>query len=134
MQDGGRAMNASFPSRTLSPIPATTRSANGGPPRPRIDDAFLAYEQRVFVQTNQLFWWLLLAQWVFAILVAVIWSPQTWEGAESALHPHLIAAVVLGALLVLPPLLLIRRAPHQWVTRHVVAVAQVSFSALLIHL
>jgi hypothetical protein len=102
--------------------------------RRRVEQAFDAYERRVFAQTNQLFWWLLLAQWAFALLVATVWSPRAWAGEESTIHPHLLAAIFLGGLLVLPPLLLIRGLPYHWLTRHVVAVAQVAFSALLIHL
>lgn len=99
-----------------------------------IEAAFAAYERRIFAQTNQLFWWLLLAQWAFAILVAAIWSPLAWAGEESTVHPHLLAAIFLGGVLVLPPLLLIRASPHHAAARHAVAVAQVTFSALLIHL
>ena len=127
-------MNPAPLTRTLNPFTAVASPSGGEPTRRGVTEAFVAYEQRVFVQTNQLFWWLLLAQWAFAITVAAIWSPRAWEGDESVPHPHLIAAVFLGALLVVPPLLLIRWAPHQWLTRHAVAVAQVSFSALLIHL
>jgi PAS domain S-box-containing protein len=100
----------------------------------RLENLFLAYEQRVFTQTNQLFWWLLVSQWAFSVLVALIWSPRAWSGAESTIHPHLIAALVVGGLLVVPPLLLARALPFHPVSRHVIAVAQVSFSALLIHL
>ena len=119
---------------TLEPFAPTLAAGDPEQSRRRLDEAFEAYERRVFAQTNQLFWWLLLVQWVFGMAVAVLWSPRAWEGDESTLHPHLIAAVLLGGLLVLPPLLLIRMLPHHWLTRHVVAVAQVSFSALLIHL
>src|SRR5262249_23169921 len=104
------------------------------PAHQRIEASFQAYERRVFSQTNQMFWWLLLAQWVLSVGIAVIWSPRAWAGTESSIHPHLIAAVILGGMLVVPPMLLMRHWPHLVFTRHAVAVAQVSFSALLIHL
>lgn len=102
--------------------------------RPHIADAFRSYEQRVFAVTNRMFGWLLALQWAFAVGVALIWSPRAWEGTESTIHPHLIAAVFLGGMLALPPIMLIRWLPFHWATRHTVALAQVSFSALLIHL
>ena len=102
--------------------------------RAEVVELFHAYERRVFAQTNQLFWWLFIAQWVFGVGVALLWSPLAWEGAESSVHPHLLAAIFLGAVLVGPPLALIRLAPYHTATRHAVAFAQVSFSALLIHL
>jgi PAS domain S-box-containing protein len=104
------------------------------PPRQTVADLFNGYEQKVFTQGNRLFGWLLLSQWAFAVLVAAIWSPRTWTGTQSQIHPHLIAAVFLGGALVSLPLMLIRWMPFHPVTRHTVAAAQVSFSALLIHL
>src|SRR5687768_8389789 len=103
-------------------------------PQPEVTRLFTAYEQKVFAQTNRLFWWLLISQWAFAVFIAVVWSPLTWAGSDSSLHPHLLAAVGLGGLLVSLPLVLMRYVPYHAVTRHAVAVAQVGFSALLIHL
>ena len=112
---------------TLSPFPPQHREN-------AIVGLFTAYEQKVFAQTNRLFWWLLVLQWVFAVFLAAVWSPRTWAGTESNLHPHLFAALVLGGFLVSLPLALIRWMPYHPITRHTVAVAQVGFSALLIHL
>jgi PAS domain S-box-containing protein len=123
---------------TLAPALGPLDTAPDSPPssaaRPQCDEIFLAHERRVFARTNQMFAWLLLIQWVFAIGVALIWSPRAWAGPESAIHPHLVAAVLLGGLLIAPPLALIRLQPYHWFTRHAVAFSQVSFSALLIHL
>ncbi len=102
-------------------------------PRPsRVEELFTDYEKRVVRQTNQLFTWLLPLQWAFAIVVAAVWSPRTWSGVQSSIHPHLLAAIFLGGLLTLPPLLLIRRRPDDVLTRHLVAFAQMGFSCLLI--
>jgi PAS domain S-box-containing protein len=105
-----------------------------GAQRHTVAELFVTYEQKVFAQTNRLFWWLLLAQWAFAVIIAAIWSPRAWAGTQSSLHPHLIAAIALGGVLVSLPLALIQWLPYHPATRHAVAVAQVSFSALLIHL
>jgi PAS domain S-box-containing protein len=115
--------------------PATPLALPAEPSRrSAIEALYRAYENRVFAQTNRLFVWLLLIQWAFAIFVAVVWSPRTWAGTDSSIHPHLLAALILGGVLVSLPLALIRSLPHHWATRHVVAVAQLGFSALLIHL
>jgi PAS domain S-box-containing protein len=102
--------------------------------QPAITGLFTAYEHKVYAQTNRLFWWLLIAQWMCSLFLAVVWSPRTWVGTESTLHPHVIAAAGLGGLLVSLPLALMRWMPHHPLTRHSVAVAQVGFSVLLIHL
>ncbi|MEO6568723.1 MAG: ATP-binding protein [Opitutaceae bacterium] len=117
------------PFANAAELPATTSA-----PRQTVTDLFNVYERKVFTQANRLFWWLLISQWAFAILVAAIWSPRTWAGTESRVHPHLIAAIFLGGALVSLPLALMRWMPFHPLTRHTVAVAQVSFSALLIHL
>jgi PAS domain S-box-containing protein len=102
--------------------------------RQTVGALFSTYEHKLIAQTNRLFWWLLMSQWIFAIFCAAVWSPRAWAGDQSSVHPHLIAAVGLGGLLVSLPLCLMRWLPYHVVTRHVIAAAQVSFSALLIHL
>jgi PAS domain S-box-containing protein len=127
------------PVKTFSPVATAVPFHTFTPaehPRKRPGPAalFVEYEKRVIAQTNQLFWWLLIVQWAFAVLVAAVWSPRAWEGTHSSLHPHLIAAVAFGAILVIPPLALVRWQPQLWLTRHAIALAQISFSGLLIHL
>lgn len=119
---------------TLPPFLATRAKSSPAETHRRVEESFIAYERRVFGQTNRFFGWLLLGQWAFALILAFVRSPRAWSGAASEIHPHVFAAVLLGSLLVVPPLLLIRTMPCHWLTRHAIAAAQVSFSALLIHL
>lgn len=120
---------------TYPPFPLTDeKTASRNLPRQTEEELFTTYEQKVFAQTNRLFWWLLILQWVFGMFVASVWSPLAWAGAQSSVHPHFITAVVLGGILVSLPLCLMHWLPYHTVTRHAVAVAQVSFSAVLIHL
>jgi signal transduction histidine kinase len=81
-----------------------------------------------------MFGWLMVLQWLAGIAFALLISPRTWQGAESSVHPHVWAAVVLGGCIASLPLLMIWTSPGQLVTRHVVAIAQMLDSALLIHL
>jgi signal transduction histidine kinase len=88
----------------------------------------------VRVQTGALFLWLLLGQWMLAIAVALTVSPHAWAGRAQSLHVHVKAAIVLGGLINAMPIVLIRRRPEWRLTPHVVAVAQMLWSGLLIHL
>src|SRR5689334_21264823 len=81
-----------------------------------------------------MFAWLMGLQWVFGVVLAVSLSPQTWRGAESSLHPHLYAAVLLGGMLSAMPIALAVVQPRATATRYTIAVAQMLWSALLIHL
>lgn len=85
-------------------------------------------------KTDRLFAYLFGFQWAAAILFAVFLAPQTWSGGESQIHIHLYAAVFLGGLVALLPIALIYRAPGTALNRMVVAVSQMLFSVLFIHL
>ena len=87
----------------------------------------------IVLRTDRMFWWLLLAQWLAAVVVALIWSPRTWIAQYWSLHQHVLAAAVLGGLFAAFPLYLIRRAPGTPFTRHMIAVGQMLQSALLVH-
>lgn len=83
---------------------------------------------------DRMFKWILLAQWVFAIVLAVKLSPYAWEGKRSAIHLHVYVAVFVGGLINSLPLALIALRPGWVGTRHAIAVAQMLWSAVLIHL
>jgi PAS domain S-box-containing protein len=90
----------------------------------------LAVRQR----TDRMFLVLLLAQWVFGIVLALWLSPLTWSGQTSSVHVHLKIAIALGGAINLLPIVLILSRPGWSGTRHTVAFAQMLWSALLIHL
>ena len=85
-------------------------------------------------QIDRNFAWLMLLQWAFAIAYALWISPLAWAGDTSYLHPHVSLAIVYGGVLTLVPVLFIRFAPGERVTRFVIAVTQMLMSSLLIHL
>ncbi|MCP3136413.1 sensor histidine kinase [Pyxidicoccus xibeiensis] len=77
----------------------------------------------------------MLGQWVFAIVLAWFWSPHGWHGRPSAAHaPFVPTALLVGGALCVLPVALARWRPGAVVTRHVIAVSQVLWSALLVHL
>jgi len=77
---------------------------------------------------------LMAAQWVFAIVLAVLVSPYGWTGKTSAVHFHVYLAVFLGGALTLFPGALALLSPGRTFTRHIIAANQMLWSALLIHL
>ena len=119
-----------FSSLSAALLPAPADPARETEVRTLFDE----YERAVFARINHFFVWLFLLQWAFAVGLAAIWSPATWTGAQSSVHPHLVAAVFLGGLIALGPIALMRARPTDLLTRHVVAIAQMGFSALLIDL
>ena len=91
------------------------------------------YDQLV-ARTDRLFAALLVGQWVFALLLAFVVSPRSWQGLSSGVHPHVFYAVGLGGLLTLPCIALVVLKPAAPMTRYAIAIAQMGFGALLIHL
>jgi len=100
----------------------------------RVRAFFSEAEHAVYKQTDRLFLILMAVQWPVAIALALLVSPRTWTGATSTIHVHVYAALILGAIFAVPPMLLAVLAPGKWYTRHAAAIGQVSFSALFIHL
>jgi hypothetical protein len=100
----------------------------------RADERYNADHHRLMTATDRLFGGLMVGQWVFAIIVALTVSPWSWEGKVRTVHMHVWTAIVLGGVISSLPLLLIARSPGATLTRHVVAAAQMLWSALLIHL
>jgi PAS domain S-box-containing protein len=95
---------------------------------------FRQYECDIYTRTNRLFLGLLLAQWTLAIMLAGDWTPLSWFGSSATIHPHVPVAVLLGGLLAAPAIALILWMPNEIITRHAVAVSQMGFSSLLIHM
>jgi signal transduction histidine kinase/CheY-like chemotaxis protein/HPt (histidine-containing phosphotransfer) domain-containing protein len=90
--------------------------------------------QKITVLIDRLFIALLGGQWAFAVALALIVSPRSWEGASSQTHPHVWFALGLGGLLAVPPAILAWLQPGKLLTRCMMAIAQMAFGALLIHL
>jgi signal transduction histidine kinase len=99
----------------------------------RADELFQAHQLAVFKRGDRLFAGLMLAQWVFGVGIALIGSPYTWAGNVRSIHPHVYAAVGLGGLISSLPIALTLLRRGSLATRMVVAVSQMLWSALLIH-
>ncbi|HUR59159.1 MAG TPA: ATP-binding protein [Opitutaceae bacterium] len=83
---------------------------------------------------DRFFAWLLFTQWIATIFVALIVSPRTWAGTTYSTHIHVWAAVLLGGAISLFPAWLGWKHRGRVATRHLIAMAQMLMSGLLIHL
>ncbi|WP_082207193.1 sensor histidine kinase [Corallococcus macrosporus] len=100
----------------------------------RVDALLGEHLEAVRRRVDSRFAVLMVGQWLVAIAVAAVLSPFAWQGTSRGGHPHLHVAVVLGGLLSAFPLVLVRLRPGDVITRHAVAVAQMLWAALFIHL
>mgnify|MGYP003148959089 CR=1 FL=1 len=101
---------------------------------PRIDALCVSYRETDYRLASAFFAYLMPAQWVFAIGVALLVSPSAWEGEVSSIHLHLWTAILLGGLLTLPATWAAVKHAGAPATRYFVAASQMLVSALLIHL
>ena len=100
----------------------------------RADAVFHAHQLAIYKQTDRMFAYLMGAQWVAAIVFALLVAPRTWAGAESQIHVHVWAALILGGLVSVFPAALALLRPGEAFTRYTIATAQMLMGALLIHL
>jgi two-component system sensor histidine kinase/response regulator len=104
------------------------------PTSERAEELFQRQRQQVFKRTDRWFAGLMLFQWLAGIVIAVIVSPRTWAGQSSSIHLHVWAAIFLGGAISSFPIVLALTRPGAAFTRYTIAVAQMLFSGLLIHL
>jgi two-component system, sensor histidine kinase and response regulator len=100
----------------------------------RAEELFEAHRQTIFRRTDRLFAGLMLFQWLAGIAAAFWLSPRSWSGTAYHTHPHVWIACFLGLAIISLPILLALLQPGKTLTRHVIGVAQMLMSALLIHL
>lgn len=94
------------------------------------------YEEGLHVQhcsIDRLFGYLMVCQYLAAVVWAFVSSPRTWAGSYSVVHPHVWTAVLLGGLIAGPTAALTLYKAGQPVTRWTISVSQMLIGALLIH-
>ena len=100
----------------------------------RSEEFFQQNQRAVYRQTDQIFAILLPIQWLAGIAAAYFFSPLTWNGEQSSIHPHLWIAIFVGGAITSLPLYLTVLHPGETITRYVVAVSQILMSGVLIHI
>ncbi|MGE0528433.1 MAG: sensor histidine kinase [Bdellovibrionales bacterium] len=99
----------------------------------RINEIFRDQLADTAKKTDHMFCVLFVLQWLTGILFALLISPKTWLGNTSQIHIHVYAAVILGGLNALYPIFLILRNPGETYNRYIIAISQILFSVLFIH-
>ncbi|TWT89891.1 Aerobic respiration control sensor protein ArcB [Pseudobythopirellula maris] len=102
--------------------------------REAVERRFATHSQEIHTRTDRMFAVLLQLQWIASLLLAGWYTPYTWIGAKSDVHPHVEFAAIVGGLLACVPTALAVWRPGRLSTRIVIGCAQVLFSSLLIHL
>src|SRR5579863_2562906 len=92
--------------------------------RQRANDIFDGQFSNNAERTDRLFGYLLIFQWLGAIVLALIVSPRVWAGTISQPHIHVIAAIFLGGAIIALPVYLAFRSSGQALTRHIIAAGQ----------
>lgn len=95
---------------------------------------FNEQRQSIYRHTDRMFAVLMAIQWLAGIVATYLIAPLTWAGTASQIHPHIWAAIFLGGAISSLPIALAITRPGQVSTRYTIAVAQMLFGALLIHL
>jgi signal transduction histidine kinase len=120
--------------RPIGVGPTTAGASSSESLDARADAVFHAHQQALYERTDRMFAYLMVAQWLTAIVFALVVSPRTWAGADSQIHVHVWAALILGGLVSLFPAALALTRPGTAFTRHTIAIGQMLMGALLIHL
>jgi signal transduction histidine kinase len=115
-------------------IPESPSAAAAAAIARRTDELFEEQRQAVYRRTDRMFAYLMVAQWLFGIVVALVFSPYGWSGKTRSVHLHVWVAIFLGGAISSLPVALALLRPGAAMTRNVVAVGQMLWSALLIHL
>jgi PAS domain S-box-containing protein len=100
----------------------------------RVDMLYTQQMSRYHSETDRIFAGLMLFQLLGGVVMALVVSPSTWIGDTASVHLHVWSAIGLGTLLSAFPIFLALLHPGETLTRHVIAVSQMFWSALLIHL
>src|SRR5687768_10971910 len=96
----------------MSNTSAQTAPAPAAPAEPAnptaalADELYRAHRHDICRRTDRVFAVIMVVQWVFGVVAALFISPRTWAGTASQVHPHVWAAVFLGATISAPPILL----------------------------
>jgi len=99
----------------------------------RTNELFCQQRKDLYQSTDRMFAALMIFQWLAAVGAAYWVSPYTWIGTTSQIHTHVWMAIGFGGLLTVLPVYLAWKHAGEAVTRYTIAVAQMLFSALLIH-
>src|SRR5262245_60593711 len=91
------------------------------------------YRQEIYQLTDRMFLWLLLAQWLSAIVTALWAGPHAWNGLLANLPPLVWKAFLLGGAIASLPVYVAFKYPGSVLTRQEIAIGQGLIVSLLVH-
>jgi PAS domain S-box-containing protein len=100
----------------------------------KVEERFAETLRELHRRTDRFFARLLVVEWLAAVILALAVSPLSWAGRTSSIHMHVWLALAGGAAISIYPAWIGLRNSGFPFTRHVLAVAQMLMSGLLIHL
>lgn len=92
------------------------------------------FKEKIYQNINEIISYLLIVQWIAAMLVAYFVTPQTWVGATDHIQIHLFGTVILGFLISVPPVIYARSRKTHQSSRILLVISQMLFSSIFIHL
>ncbi|MDG0815048.1 sensor histidine kinase [Bdellovibrio svalbardensis] len=101
---------------------------------PEIRKIFDEQSFEICARVDRSFAFLMGFQWLAAILVAWLVSPNTWLSGVDRVQESLVLAFVFGGMFSLPAIFASYLVPGEKATRYIVAIGQMLFSILFIHL
>jgi hypothetical protein len=121
----------------MKPEPSQARARSLSRIVPKLsqaDDLFREQLAQTASMADRAFTVVLVLEWLVGVVLALVVSPLAWAGATATVHLHVWAALVLGAVIALPPAAAAWLDPGRRWVRHWIAAAQMLMTALYIHL
>lgn len=100
---------------------------------PRTRELFEANVRHVASRTDRVFGILMAVQYLTIIAWAAYETPLTYSGSKSSIHPHLLAAILLGGGISVPIIALAFLKSGASMNKWFISVGQMLMGALLIH-
>lgn len=97
------------------------------------DQFYNGYQQRIYHKIDRCHFWLLLSEFAVIVLCSYFIGPAKWNGSPEVWRSYVAKVFLLQLVVVGLPVYLILTLPGRYITRHVIAIAQMFTSALLIH-
>jgi PAS domain S-box-containing protein len=94
---------------------------------------YAEHRQEVCQRTDRMFLWLLLLQWLAAIVTALWSTPGVWNGSLTHLPPLVWKAFLLGGAITSLPVYVAFKYPGSTLTRQEIAIGEGLITSLLIH-
>ena len=98
----------------------------------RTADIYDSMLDRHYRRIDKMFVVVLIAQWLFGVVLASLVSPYTYAGSTRSTHFHVELAFFFGAIINAAPIALVLLRPGKASTRQTIAVVQILWSAILI--